>query len=74
MRCGGFSIEFERIPSLERINEWNKDRKSKAFMLESDRVLLQTHIVLLGGVTETNIVSNIAVFFIETESFLEFFR
>lgn len=31
---------------------------------------MQTHIVLLGGVTETNIVSNIAVFFIETESFL----
>lgn len=68
------SFEFERVPSLERINEWNKNRKSKAFILESDRVLLQTHIVLLGGVTETNIVSNIAVFFIETESFLEFFR
>ncbi|MFP4651329.1 MAG: YbjN domain-containing protein [Phormidium sp.] len=67
------SFEFERMPSLERVNEWNKNRKSKAFVLEDDRVLLQTHIVLLGGVTETNIVSNIAVFFVETESFLEFF-
>jgi|GEM_PF-4976429 len=67
------SFEFERVPSLERINEWNENRKSKAFILESDRVLLQTHIVLLGGVTETNIVSNIVVFFVETESFLEFF-
>lgn len=67
------SFEFERMPSLERVNEWNKNRKSKAFVLENDRVLLQTHIVLLGGVTETNIVSNIVVFFVETESFLEFF-
>lgn len=67
------SFEFERVPSLERINEWNENRKSKAFIIESDRVLLQTHIVLLGGVTETNIVSNIVVFFVETESFLEFF-
>ena len=66
------SFQFERAPNLGRINDWNRGRRAKAFILEDNRVLLERSIILLGGVTYSNIASNIGLFFLEAETFVEF--